>query len=66
MYDKKIYRDVTGSWPTPPSSVTNCHTFSDPPSPSSVMYFMDFKDYFKEIGSEKVATSNRNADYLNH
>ena len=30
MYNKKIYkRDVTCSWPLP--SVTNCHTFSDPP-----------------------------------
>ena len=26
---------------TLPPSVTNCHTFSDPLSPSSVTYFMD-------------------------
>src|SRR6218665_1719041 len=39
MYDKNLYkRDVTCSTP---SSVTNCHTFSDPLSPSSVTYFMD-------------------------
>src|SRR6218665_280356 len=31
--------DVTCSWT--PSPVTNCHTVSDPPPPSSVMYFMD-------------------------
>ena len=39
MYDKNVYkRDVTCSWPLP------CHKLShllEPPSPSSVTYFMD-------------------------
>src|SRR6218665_328073 len=40
MYDKKFKKcDVTCSWT--PSSVTNCHTFSDPLTPSSMTYFMD-------------------------
>src|SRR6218665_3191700 len=36
MYDFFKKCDITCSWT--PSSVTNCHTFSDP---SSVTYFMD-------------------------
>src|SRR6218665_3686817 len=40
MYDKNFYkRDVT--WSSSPLPVTNCHTYSDPLTPSSVTYFMD-------------------------
>ena len=37
MYDKNLYKRALDPLP----SVTNCHTFSDPLSPSSVTYFMD-------------------------
>src|SRR6218665_452803 len=40
MYDKNLYkRDVT--WSSSPPPVTNCHTYSDPLTLSSVRYFMD-------------------------
>ena len=38
MYDKKFI-SVTSHVLYPPPPVTNCHTFSEPPS--SVTYFMD-------------------------
>src|SRR6218665_3872165 len=43
MYDI-FCKSVTSHALGPPSSVTNCHTFSDPLSPSSVTYFMDGPD----------------------
>jgi len=39
IYDKKII-SVTSHALDPLPPVTNCHTFSDPLSPSSVTYFM--------------------------
>jgi len=37
----KKFISVTSQALNPPSPVTNCHTFSDPLTPSIVMYFMD-------------------------